>query len=127
MTAPLNGIRVLEVAVFAAAPSAAAILGDWGADVLKVEHPVLGDPAHTQEAWGVPAEVNGVAHIWEGCNRGKRAMTLDIAAPEGKDILMGLVDESDVFITNLRPPTRRKLGIEHGDIRGRNRSIDHPR
>lgn len=127
MTGPLDGVRVLEVAIYAFAPSAAAILADWGADVLKVEHPVTGDPGRNTAAWGVPAEVNGVSHLWEVANRGKRAMTLDIAKPEGLEILMRLVDESDVFITNFLPAARRKLGIEPEDILGRNPRIIYAR
>ncbi len=127
MTAPLEGVRVLEVAIFAFVPSAAAVLADWGADVLKVEHPVLGDPGRNIAAWGVPADVNGVSHLWEVPNRGKRAMTLDLAAPEGKEVLMKLVDESDVFITNFLPAARRKLGIEPKDIQGRNPRIIYAR
>ena len=127
MTAPLQGVRVLEVAIYAFVPSAAAILADWGADVLKVEHPVLGDPGRDTAAWGVPADVNGVSHLWEVANRGKRAMTLDLATPEGKEILMKLVDESDVFITNFLPAARRKLGIEPEDIQGRNPRIIYAR
>ena len=127
MTAPLEGVRVLEVAIYAFVPSAAAILADWGADVLKVEHPVLGDPGRGTAAWGVPADVNGVSHLWEVPNRGKRAMTLDLATPEGKESLMKLVDESDVFITNFLPAARRKLGIEPDDIRARNPRIIYAR
>ena len=127
MTAPLEGVRVLEVAIYAFVPSAAAILADWGADVLKVEHPVLGDPGRNTAAWGVPASVDGVSHLWEVANRGKRAMTLDIATPEGKDVLLKLVDESDVFVTNFLPPARRKLGIEPEDIMARNPRIIYAR
>jgi crotonobetainyl-CoA:carnitine CoA-transferase CaiB-like acyl-CoA transferase len=127
MTGPLDGVRVLEVAIYAFAPSAAAILADWGAAVLKVEHPVTGDPGRNTAAWGVPAEVNGVSHLWEVANRGKRAMTLDIATPEGHEILMRLVEESDVFITNFLPAARRKLGIEPEDVLGRNPRIVYAR
>lgn len=127
MAAPLEGVRVLEVAIYAFVPSAAAVLADWGADVLKVEHPVTGDPGRTTAAWGVPADVNGVSHLWEVPNRGKRAMTLDIATPEGREVLMKLVDESDVFITNFLPPARRRLGIEPEDIMGRNPRIVYAR
>ena len=127
MAGPLDGVRVLEVAIYAFAPSATAILGDWGADVLKVEHPVLGDPGRNTAAWGVPADVHGVSHLWEVTNRGKRAMTLDIATPEGKAILLELVDESDVFVTNFLPPARRKLGIEPEDIFARNPGIVYAR
>src|SRR5262245_41324980 len=127
MTAPLEGVRVLEVAIYAFAPSATAILADWGADVLKVEHPVTGDPGRGTAAWGVPADVDGVSHLWEVPNRGKRAMTLDIATTEGREILLQLVDESDVFVTNFLPAARRKLGIEPEDIQARNPRIIYAR
>jgi len=118
MTSPMRGVRVLEVAIYAFAPAAAAILADWGADVLKVEHPVLRDPGRATAAWGVPAEVNGVSHLWEVTNRGKRAIAIDLATPEGKAILMQLVDQSDVFVTNFLPAARRKLGIEPDEMPG---------
>ena len=127
MTAPMEGVRVLEMAIYAFAPSAAAILADWGADVLKVEHPVLGDPGRVTAAWGVPADVNGVSHLWEVTNRGKRAIALDVATQEGREFLMQLVDESDVFVTNFLPAARRKLGIEPEDIQGRNPRIIYAR
>ena len=127
MTAPLQGVKVLEVAIYAFVPSAAAILADWGADVLKVEHPTMGDPGRSTAAWGVPADVNGVSHLWEVANRGKRAITLDIATAEGKQILMELVDDADVFVTNFLPAARRKLGIEPEDIQGRNPRIIYAR
>jgi crotonobetainyl-CoA:carnitine CoA-transferase CaiB-like acyl-CoA transferase len=127
MTAPLQGIRVVEAAIYAFAPSASAILADWGADVLKIEHPVTGDPGRMTAAWGVPATVNGVSHLWEVANRGKRAIALDISKPEGKEILMKLVDEADVFVTNFLPAARRKLGIEPEDIMGRNPRIVYGR
>lgn len=127
MAGPLEGVRILEVAIYAFVPSAAAVLADWGADVLKIEHPVTGDPGRTTAAWGVPADVNGVSHLWEVPNRGKRAMTLDIATPEGKEILLKLADDADVFITNFLPAARRRLGIEPEDIMGRNPRIIYAR
>src|SRR5690349_17276273 len=99
----MDGVKVLEVAIYAFVPSGVAILADWGADVLKVEHPMMGDPGRNTAAWGVPERVNGVSHLWEVANRGKRAIGIDIATPEGKEILLSLVDESDVFVTNFLP------------------------
>ena len=111
VSGPLDGVRVLEVASYVFVPAAAAVLADWGADVLKVEHPDNGDPARTTGAWGVPASVNGVSHIFEVANRGKRAIGLDIATPEGKEILLSLVDEADVFLD--QPPARRPPQARH--------------
>ncbi|MET0578711.1 MAG: CoA transferase, partial [Ilumatobacteraceae bacterium] len=107
---PLDGVRVLEVASYVFVPAAAAVLADWGADVLKVEHPTAGDPVRNTAAWGVPARVHGVSHLFEVGNRGKRAIGLDISKPEGHDILMSIVDDVDVFLTNLLPAARQKLG-----------------
>ncbi len=127
MPGPLDGVRVLEVASYVFVPAAAAVLADWGADVLKVEHPTVGDPARNTAAWGVPARVNGVSHLFEVGNRGKRAIGLDISTPEGRDILMTLVDDVDVFLTNLLPRARRKLGIEPEDVMARNPRIVYGR
>lgn len=83
MTTVMNGIKVVEVALYAFVPSAAAILSDWGADVVKIEHSDFGDPTRSTAAWGVPAQVDGLASLFEINNRGKRAVALDIAHPEG--------------------------------------------
>ena len=114
MPGPLEGVRVVEVASFVFVPAAAAILADWGAEVIKVERPEWGDPVREVSAWGVPARVNGVGHLFEVTNRGKRAIGIDVNTPEGRDILMSLVDTADVFLTNLLPAARTKLGIEPG-------------
>ena len=127
MSAVMDGVKVLEVAIYAFVPSGVAILADWGADVLKVEHPAMGDPGRNTAAWGVPERVNGVSHLWEVANRGKRAIAIDISTPEGKELLLKLVDESDVFVTNFLPPARRKLGIEPEDILARNPRIIYAR
>lgn len=124
---PLDGVRVLEVASYVFVPAAAAVLADWGADVLKVEHPAYGDPARNTAAWGVPAQVHGVSHLFEVGNRGKRAIGLDIAKPEGREILLSLVEDVDVFLTNLLPAARRKLGIEPDDIMARNPRVVYGR
>ena len=124
---PLDGVRVLEVASYVFVPSAGAILADWGADVVKVEQPGSGDPSRNTAAWGVPADVNGIAHIFELNNRGKRAIGLDVATPQGRDILMDLVDGVDVFLTNLLPGARQKLGIEPDDIWARNPTVVYGR
>lgn len=123
----MEGVKILEVAIFAFAPSAGVILTDWGAEVLKIEHATARDPQRNIDAWGVPAEVDGIVHLFEVTNRGKRSVGIDLSTPEGHDILMQLVDESDVFVTNFLPAARRKLGIEPEDIRGRNPRIIYAR
>jgi crotonobetainyl-CoA:carnitine CoA-transferase CaiB-like acyl-CoA transferase len=123
----LEGVRVLEVASFVFVPASAAILADWGAEVIKIEHPAWGDPVRQVAAWGVPARVNGVSHLFEVGNRGKRAVGIDINTADGHEILMSLVDTADVFVTNLLTAARTKLGIEPDDVMGRNPRIVYGR
>src|SRR5262249_19082142 len=127
MTKPLDGIRVIEIATYVFAPASAAVLSDWGADVIKIEHPVVSDPVRTVAAWGVPSSVRGIGFAFEVANRGKRSLALDIADPEGYELLLRLVDTADVFVTNFLPSTRVKLRIEPSDIMGRNPSIVYAR
>jgi crotonobetainyl-CoA:carnitine CoA-transferase CaiB-like acyl-CoA transferase len=114
----LKGIRVVEVSSWLFVPAAGAVLADWGAEVIKVEHPVSGDPIRgltNAEASGALMNPNT-----ELPNRGKRSVGLDIARPDGREILYRLVDTADVFLTNFLPDARRRLGIDVDDIRGRN-------
>lgn len=127
MTKPMEGVRVVELATYVFVPAAAAVLSDWGADVLKIEHPVFGDPGRNTAAWGVPNMVNGVAHLWEAVNRNKRALALDVSEPEGHDVLMQLIDETDVFLTNFLPPAQRKLRITPEEVLDRNPRIVYGR
>src|SRR5215217_7968588 len=94
---PLHGIRVLDVSTVYAAPITAMLLGDYGADVLKVEHPA-GDPARSHGH-----SVKGHGLWWKVIARNKRVMTLDVRTPAGRDILLRLVAQSDVMVENFRP------------------------
>jgi crotonobetainyl-CoA:carnitine CoA-transferase CaiB-like acyl-CoA transferase len=94
---PLEGIRVLEVAMYGFVPSAGAVLGEWGADVIKVEHAVTGDPQRGLRQTG-PLRVEGDPNPnIEHANRGKRSIGLDMAVPEGKEVLLELARRADVF------------------------------
>ena len=95
----LEGIKVIEVAQWVAAPGAGALLADWGADVIHIEHPVRGDAMRGLTSAG------GMSIDWlfELDNRNKRSVTLDISKKEGQAVLHRLLEESDVFITSLRP------------------------
>ena len=97
---PLEGVRVIELGVWVAGPGAGGILADWGADVVKIE-PRTGDPARQFGAmlggdlpFNPPFELD---------NRGKRGIVVDLAVPAGHAIAMRLVDDADVFVTNVRP------------------------
>jgi crotonobetainyl-CoA:carnitine CoA-transferase CaiB-like acyl-CoA transferase len=127
VSAPLEGVRVIEAAIFAFVPSSTAILAEWGAEVIKIEHPLTGDPQRRIAAWGVPEEVGGIRHLFEFANRGKRSVGLDISTAAGRDVLMRLIDSADVFVTNLLPPSRRKLGIEPEQVLERNPHIVYAR
>ncbi|OBG92456.1 carnitine dehydratase [Mycobacterium sp. E136] len=123
---PLDGVRVLEVAQFTFVPSAGAVLADWGADVIKVEHPVTGDAQRgLVRVLGAAASVPGssFAPIMEAPNRGKRSVGLALDNPEGRPLLEELIRRSDVFLTNYLPAVRTKLGIDVEDVRAINPDI----
>jgi len=112
----MEGIKVVEVGVYALVPAAGAVLADWGADVLKVEHPVHGDPIRGLAVWGIHPNTGGLTFMYQILNRGKRSVGLDLAQPDGIAILLDLIRGADVFLTNLLPAARRKLGIEPDDL-----------
>ena len=119
MSGVLEGIRVIEVAQYVLVPAAGAILAEWGADVIKIEHPERGDGARGMMTIGevvIEAEANPMV---QHANRGKRSVGIDIETPEGYAVLMELVRSADVFLTNLLPPARRKMGIDAESIRAK--------
>lgn len=122
----MNGIRVVEVAAWTYVPVAGALMTEWGADVLKIEHPEVGDPQRGLVTSGlIPA--GGVAHMFELPNRGKRSVALDLKSEEGHELLMKLVATADVFLTNFRPSARKKLKIDVDDVRAVNPNIIYAR
>lgn len=124
MSGPLAGIRVIEVSSWMFVPSAGAVLVDWGAEVLKVEHPETGDPQRGLITSGlVPGGAGGVNFMMEQPNRGKQSVAIDISKPEGREALLKLVETADVFLTNYMPKVRRKLRIDVDDIRERKPDI----
>ena len=123
MTRPLEGIRVIEVASWMFVPSGGSVLVDWGADVIKVE-PMTGDPQRGLITSGLlPGGAGGVNFMVEQPHHGKRSIGLDITKPEGREVLLELVETADVFLTNYLPQVRRKLGIDTEDLRARNPGI----
>jgi crotonobetainyl-CoA:carnitine CoA-transferase CaiB-like acyl-CoA transferase len=126
MRKPLNGVRVLEVAQFTFVPSAGAVLADWGADVVKIEHPVTGDAQRgLVKVLGAAATVPGssFAPIMEAPNRGKRSVGLALDNSEARPLLDELIRRSDVFLTNYLPSSRTKLAIDVDDVRRVNPDI----
>lgn len=123
----MEGVRILEVAQFTFVPVAGAILADWGADVIKVEHPVRGD---TQRGFinldGAPVNPDRnvmMAHP----NRGKRSVGVDIATPEGQQLIYDLAKDCDIFLTNYLPDQRAKLKIDVEHLRAANPNIIYAR
>ena len=104
---PLDGIRVLDVATFIAAPFATTIMAEFGAEVIKVEHP-SGDP---MRRFGTPTEAEGQTLAWLSEARNKRSVTLDLKSPEDAEKLKELVKRSDVLAENFRPGTLEKWGL----------------
>lgn len=124
---PLDGVRVLEVAMYGFVPSGGAVLGEWGADVIKVEHAVTGDPQRGLRQTGVLRVEGDPNPNIEHANRGKRSIGLDMSVPEGREVLLELARRADVFLTSFLPGHRRKFGIDVDDIRAVNPAIIYAR
>jgi crotonobetainyl-CoA:carnitine CoA-transferase CaiB-like acyl-CoA transferase len=105
MTDALQGLKVLDVATLFAGPLAATMLGDHGADVVKIEHP-RGDPSRTHGA-----QRDGVGLWWKMLGRNKQAITLNLSSPEGQEVFRTLAADADVVIENFRPGTLERWGI----------------
>ncbi|MFF7140028.1 CaiB/BaiF CoA transferase family protein [Streptomyces nodosus] len=115
MTAPLTGLRVLDIATLFAGPLAATLLGDFGAEVIKVEHPAKPDPSRGHG----PAK-NGVGLWWKLLGRNKRTMTLDLSKPGGRTTLLRLAAGADVIVENFRPGTLEKWGLGWDELSAAN-------
>jgi len=113
----LQGIRVLEVAEWGFVPSAGTVLADWGADLIKIEHPVRGDPIRGLITGGVIPGASGVNFFVEHLGRNKKSVGIDFNQAAGRDLLYRLVEKSDVFLTNFLPPARERLGITYDDLK----------
>ena len=122
MSGPLAGIRVVELGVWVAGPSAGGILADWGAHVVKLEPPD-GDPFR-----GLYLSVSGVElpanPPFELDNRGKRSLALDLRTAEGRDIAYRMLDHADVFVTNIRPAALGRLGLDPATLTTRNPRLE---
>jgi len=105
----MQGVRILEVAQYTFVPSAGAVLADWGADVIKIEHPVRGDGQRGLIRVGGQDNTANVNFLMEHANRGKRSLGLDIASEDGREILYEIVRHSDVFLTNFLPGALERL------------------
>ncbi|MDG2028781.1 MAG: CoA transferase [Acidimicrobiales bacterium] len=126
-TRPMEGIRVLEVAQYTFVPAAGAVLADWGADVIKVEHARTGDGQRGIRQLGATKIPETFNPLMEHANRGKRSIGLDVENDAGREVLLELARDCDVFLTNFLPDARERLGIDVDDIRAVNPSIIYVR
>jgi crotonobetainyl-CoA:carnitine CoA-transferase CaiB-like acyl-CoA transferase len=127
MTLVMQGVRILEVAQHTFVPAAGAVLADWGADVIKIEHPLRGDTMRGFLSTG------GVKHdpnrhtLVEHPNRGKRSVGIDVSKPEGQALIYEIAKTADVFLTNYLPAQRQKLRLDIEHIRAANPDIIYAR
>ncbi|MEP6812234.1 MAG: CoA transferase [Actinomycetota bacterium] len=115
MNGPLDGIRVVEAATLFAAPLASMLLGDFGAEVVKIEHPTKPDPAR-----GHGASKDGVGLWFKTLSRNKRLATLSLSHPDGRDAFLRLVERADVVVENFRPGTLERWGLGPDELLARN-------
>jgi crotonobetainyl-CoA:carnitine CoA-transferase CaiB-like acyl-CoA transferase len=127
MNSIFEGIRVVELAEFVFVPAAGAVLSDFGADVVKIEHPLHGDRYRTLHTATLGSEADDVNYRMVHANRGKRSLGLDIKTDAGREILLRLIETADVFLTNLRPAARRRAGLDVGEVRARSPRIIYVR
>lgn len=125
MKGPMEGVKVVELGVWVAGPSASMILADWGADVLKVE-PLGGDPYRELFRAGAGIDIK-TNPPFEMDNRGKRSLAVDVSTPEGAAIVADLAADADVFVTNARIPALERAGLDHADLAARNPRLIYAR
>lgn len=119
-TGPLAGVRIIDITTVFMGPSATQILGDLGADVIKVEMPG-GDPTRRVG----PNGENGMGPLFMGLNRNKRSIELDLKTPEGVQALLDLLKTADVLVTNVRPAAMERLGLGQAQIAQANPKLIH--
>jgi crotonobetainyl-CoA:carnitine CoA-transferase CaiB-like acyl-CoA transferase len=115
MTLPLAGIKIVDLSEHGFVPSCAAVLADFGADVVKIER-LEGDPMRSVIRNGLSPDAEGVDYLFEMANRNKRGIALDVTTPAGRAVFERLVRWADVYITNQLPRVRRKLKTEPADL-----------
>ncbi len=122
-----EGVRVVELASYLFVPAAGAILADWGADVVKIEHPERPDPQRNFVIAGMSVGNAPFEALMQQTNRGKRSLGIDVSTTEGYQLLGRLVGTADVFLTNLLPDSRRRLRLEVDDVRAMNPKVVYVR
>ena len=113
MSGVLDGIRVLDFGRYIAGPYCATLLADMGADVIRVERPVIG----SEDRWVSPIASGGEGALFMQMNRNKRCLTLNPKKPEGRAIVRQLVQRSDVVVANLPPQTLEEIGLDYPTLK----------
>ena len=128
MSKPMDGVRVIELAAWTFVPAAGAVLAEWGADVIKVEHPEGGDPQRGLISSGmIPGGPGRCNYLIEQPNHNKRSIGIDLKNPQGRDVLLELCRNADVFLTNWLPGPRSRARLDVDDIRAVNPHIIYVR
>lgn len=127
MTRVMEGVRVLEIAQFTFVPMAGGVLADWGADVIKIEHPVRGDAQRGIQMLQRLAVNPQRSSLMQHPNRGKRSVGIDVSTKDGQELIYELARQCDVFLTNYLPAQRQKLKIDIEHIRAANPDIIYAR
>ena len=118
MTLPLQGLRVLDLTNVLAGPYCSMVLGDMGADVIKIENTEKGDTSRNFEP-----QVNGESYCFAVLNRNKKSISLDLKSPEGKKIALALAERADIVLENFRPGVVKRMGLDYESIRARNPQV----
>ncbi len=117
MSGPLEGIKVVELGHWVAVPSACAILGDWGAGVIKIEEPGIGDAVRgVRSLEGVATVVGGVHGTFEQLNRNKKSIAVNLKHEQGREIVHKLIQKADVFVTNFQPPVLKRFEMDYPSL-----------
>jgi crotonobetainyl-CoA:carnitine CoA-transferase CaiB-like acyl-CoA transferase len=122
-----DGVRVVELAQWVFVPVAGALMADWGADVIRIEHPVSGDGYRGLVSQGILSSKDGINLSWELANRGKRDVAVDVQTTDGHNLLLKLIDTADVFLTNFRPGALQRLGLGSDTLCARNPKLIYAR
>ncbi len=120
MTALLQDVRIIDLSRIVAGPLATQILGDYGAEIIKIEHPQGGDDSRH---WLPPRARDGQASYFFAVNRGKKSLTIDLKHPGGREVVVQLVRRADVLVENFKPGTMEDLGLSYAALRAVNRRL----
>src|SRR5512139_2411408 len=120
MAMPLDGIRVIDWTIWQQGPVCSMMLGDLGADVIKIEERIGGDPGRGMAKLSGIDMADKPNFYFEANNRNKRGLTVDLKKPEGREVVYRLVETADVFVQNFRKGVAERLGLGYEELRQRN-------